>query len=130
MVHFHLIENKEMVNVRLVGVVWVLVLVTVSFNVEAEELGFVETKGLHFVANGSIFFANGYNAYWLMTMASDPSQRAKVTSGLSDASRHGLTVARTWAFSDGGGSNALQTSPGTYNEKTFQVPSCIHSFFS
>ncbi|XP_074572465.1 mannan endo-1,4-beta-mannosidase 1-like [Curcuma longa] len=120
MVYFHLIKNKEMVNVRLVGVVLVLVWVTVDLNVEAEELGFVETRGLHFVANGSIFFANGYNAYWLMTMASDPSQRTKVTSALSDASRHGLTVARAWAFSDGGGSNALQTSPGAYNEQTFQ----------
>ncbi|XP_042394863.1 mannan endo-1,4-beta-mannosidase 1-like isoform X1 [Zingiber officinale] len=109
-----------MMNVRLLGVVLVLVLVTVNLNVEAEELGFVETRGLHFVANGSIFFANGYNAYWLMTMASDPSQRPKVSSALSDASSHGLTVARTWAFNDGGGSNALQTSPGAYNEQTFQ----------
>ncbi|RWV84575.1 hypothetical protein GW17_00053699 [Ensete ventricosum] len=34
---------------------------------------------------------------------------------------HGLSVARTWAFSDGG-SNALQNSPGAYSEQIFQVP--------
>ncbi|RCU09014.1 glycoside hydrolase, partial [Acinetobacter baumannii] len=32
---------------------------------------------------------------------------------------HGLTIARTWAFADGG-YRALQTSPGSYDEKTFR----------
>ncbi|CAL9135174.1 unnamed protein product, partial [Musa textilis] len=80
---------------------------------------FIGISGLHFVLNGNPFFANGFNAYWLMTLASDPSQRDKVSSALTDASSHELSVARTWAFSDGG-SNALQYSPGSYNEQTFQ----------
>lgn len=82
--------------------------------------GFVRVQGTRFVLNGSPFFANGFNAYWLMSLGADPAQRGKVTSALSQAAGAGLTVARTWAFSDGG-SNALQYSPGRYNETTFQV---------
>ncbi|XP_068637161.1 mannan endo-1,4-beta-mannosidase 1 [Aristolochia californica] len=81
--------------------------------------GFVTTKGVHFILNGSPFFANGFNAYWLMSLASDPSQRSKVSVAFQEASTHGLNVARTWAFSDGGG-GALQYSPGSYNENVFK----------
>ncbi|KAF7847078.1 hypothetical protein BT93_L3385 [Corymbia citriodora subsp. variegata] len=69
--------------------------------------------------NGSPFYANGFNAYWLMFLASDPSQRAKVTSAFQEATSHGLSIARTWAFSDGG-YMPLQTSPGSYSEQMFQ----------
>uniref|UniRef100_A0A1D1ZI37 mannan endo-1,4-beta-mannosidase n=1 Tax=Anthurium amnicola TaxID=1678845 RepID=A0A1D1ZI37_9ARAE len=80
---------------------------------------FIRVRGLHFVLGGSPFFANGFNAYWLMSVASDQSQRGKVSSAFQVASTHGLTVARTWAFNDGG-SIALQASPGVYNEQMFQ----------
>ncbi|KAH0660890.1 hypothetical protein KY290_029622 [Solanum tuberosum] len=69
--------------------------------------------------NESPFYANGFNAYWLMLIGSDPSQRHKVSSVLQDAASHGLTVGRTWAFSDAGYS-PLQFSPGVYNENMFQ----------
>lgn len=82
--------------------------------------GFVQARGVQFVVNDNPFYANGFNAYWLMTLASDPSQRDKVTTVLREATANSLSVARTWAFSDGG-SNALQYSPGSYNEQTFQV---------
>eukprot|EP00268_Persea_americana_P041413 TRINITY_DN4123_c0_g1_i1.p1 TRINITY_DN4123_c0_g1~~TRINITY_DN4123_c0_g1_i1.p1 ORF type:complete len:474 (-),score=89.34 TRINITY_DN4123_c0_g1_i1:453-1751(-) len=81
--------------------------------------GFIRTRGQHFVLNGSPYFANGFNAYWLMYVASDPSQRGKVSAAFQEASRHGLTVARTWAFSDGG-YRPLQYSPGSYNEQMFK----------
>lgn len=87
--------------------------------VEAAD-GFVKTSGLHFVLNGLPYHANGFNAYWLMYVASDPSQRSKVSSAFSEAASHGLTMARTWAFGDGG-YRPLQYSPGSYNEQTFQV---------
>ncbi|KAK2975622.1 hypothetical protein RJ640_021067 [Escallonia rubra] len=80
---------------------------------------FVRTKGGRFVLNGSPFLFNGFNSYWLMDVASDPSQRYKVTQVLRDAAAAGLSVCRTWAFSDGGG-RALQISPGTYDERVFQ----------
>ncbi|XP_011623587.1 mannan endo-1,4-beta-mannosidase 7 [Amborella trichopoda] len=89
-----------------------------GFHVRAQE-SFVRTRGTHFILNGSPFYANGFNAYWLMYMASDPSQRSKVTSAFQQASAHGLTIARSWAFSDGG-YGALQYSPGVYNEQMFQ----------
>ncbi|CAL9754778.1 unnamed protein product [Musa acuminata subsp. burmannicoides] len=95
-----------------------LLLLAPRYHVEAGG-GFIKTRGLNFVLDGNPFFANGFNAYWLMTLASDPSQRSKVSSAFGDASSHGLFVARTWAFSDGG-SNALQYSPGSYNEQTFR----------
>lgn len=81
---------------------------------------FIRTNGFHFMLDGNPFFANGFNAYWLMNTASDPSQRDKVSSAFKEASINGLTVARTWAFNDGGG-NALQYSPGSYNEQVFEV---------
>ncbi|XP_060199718.1 mannan endo-1,4-beta-mannosidase 7-like [Lycium barbarum] len=81
--------------------------------------GFIKTKGVHFMLNGSPFYANGFNAYWLMSIGSDQSQRDKVSSALQDAASHGLTVGRTWAFSDGGYS-PLQYYPGSYHENMFQ----------
>ncbi|XP_075491501.1 mannan endo-1,4-beta-mannosidase 7 [Primulina tabacum] len=80
---------------------------------------FIRSKGIQFMLNGSPFYANGFNAYWLMYMASDPSQRPKVSATFRQARSHGLTVARTWAFSDGG-YRALQYAPGSYNEQMFQ----------
>ncbi|CAA7410461.1 unnamed protein product [Spirodela intermedia] len=84
--------------------------------------GFVRVRGLHLMLNGDPFFANGFNAYWLMAVAAEPSQRGKVSSAFRQASRHGLAIARTWAFSDGGSGNtsALQISPGVYDERVFQ----------
>ncbi|KAI3444958.1 hypothetical protein Pfo_001623, partial [Paulownia fortunei] len=80
---------------------------------------FVKTRGSQFVTNGRPFYFNGFNAYWLMYMASDPSTRDKVTDTFGQASKYGMNVARTWAFSDGG-YRALQTSPGSYNEDMFK----------
>lgn len=82
--------------------------------------GFIRTSGLHFVLNGLPYHANGFNAYWLMYVASDPSQRSKISSAFQEAASHGLSMARTWAFSDGG-YKPLQYSPGSYNEQMFQV---------
>ncbi|XVF63817.1 hypothetical protein PTKIN_Ptkin09bG0117000 [Pterospermum kingtungense] len=87
-------------------------------NVKADD-GFVKTKGVQLMLNGSPFYANGFNAYWLMYMAADPSQRTKVSSAFQEAKQHGLNIARTWAFSDGG-DRPLQYSPGSYNEQMFQ----------
>ncbi|KAL9331570.1 hypothetical protein ACSQ67_001180 [Phaseolus vulgaris] len=53
-----------------------------------------------------------------MYMASDPSQRNKVSSAFQAAANHGLSIARTWAFSDGE-DRPLQYSPGSYNEDMF-----------
>lgn len=87
---------------------------------EADNFGFVKTRGVQLMLNGSTYYANGFNAYWLMYIASDPSQRSKVTSAFQEASNHGLNICRTWAFSDGG-YKPLQYSPGSYNEQMFQV---------
>lgn len=82
--------------------------------------GFIKTKGVQLMLQGSPFYANGFNAYWLMYMAADSSQRSKVSSAFQQAKEHGLTIARTWAFSDGG-DRPLQYSPGSYNEQMFRV---------
>ncbi|KAJ4824565.1 Mannan endo-1,4-beta-mannosidase 7 [Turnera subulata] len=104
------------------GLVFFLVLFIqrreIFLQVEADD-GFITTKGVQLMLNGSPFYANGFNAYWLMYFAADPSQRNKVTSVFQEAKDHGLTMARTWAFSDGW-DRALQSSPGNYNEQTFQ----------
>ncbi|KAL9461623.1 hypothetical protein AB3S75_004589 [Citrus x aurantiifolia] len=92
-----------------------------SFNVLHVEAGdgFIRTRGSHFLLNGNLYYANGFNAYWLMYVASDPSQRSKVSTAFHEAASHGLTVARTWGFSDGG-YRPLQRSPGSYNEQMFK----------
>ncbi|XP_062008853.1 mannan endo-1,4-beta-mannosidase 4-like [Rosa rugosa] len=87
---------------------------------QATSSSFAQTKGNHFVMNGRSFYLNGFNAYWMMYMASDPSTRAKVTSAFKQASKYGMNIARTWAFSDGGSYRPLQSSPGSYNEDMFK----------
>jgi len=82
--------------------------------------GFVKTEDTHFSVNGNPLFVNGFNSYWLMTVATDPTQRNKVTSAFEQAAAHGLNVARTWAFNDGQ-YKALQSSPGVYDEQVFQA---------
>lgn len=82
--------------------------------------GFVTARGTQLMLNGGPFRANGFNAYWLMLIASDPSQRPKVSSALQAATRNRLAIGRTWAFSDGSSSTPLQSSPGVYNEQMFQ----------
>jgi len=82
--------------------------------------GFVKTAGTHFSVNGKPLFVNGFNSYWLMTVATDLTQRNKVTSVFEQAAAHRLNVARTWAFNDGQ-YKALQIFPGVYDEQVFQA---------
>ncbi|KAF3440398.1 hypothetical protein FNV43_RR19255 [Rhamnella rubrinervis] len=81
--------------------------------------GFVQTRRTQFVVNGSPFLFNGFNSYWMMNVAAQPSERYKISNVFRDAAAAGLSVCRTWAFSDGG-NQALQISPGVYNEALFQ----------
>ncbi|OEL23095.1 putative mannan endo-1,4-beta-mannosidase 9 [Dichanthelium oligosanthes] len=92
---------------------------------EAVEAGggstaFARASGTRFTLGGRPFYSNGFNAYWLMYMASDPADRSKAAAALKEAARLGATLVRTWAFSDGG-YRALQVSPGVYNEEVFRV---------
>ncbi|KAI8568623.1 hypothetical protein RHMOL_Rhmol02G0214900 [Rhododendron molle] len=81
---------------------------------------FVKTRDTQFVVDGSSpFLFNGFNSYWMMHVAAEPSKRHKVSDTFREAAAAGLTVCRTWAFSDGG-DRALQMSPGAYNEPVFQ----------
>ncbi|KAL0360208.1 UNVERIFIED_CONTAM: Mannan endo-1,4-beta-mannosidase 2 [Sesamum radiatum] len=83
--------------------------------------GFVQTRGTHFVLDNSLFLFNGFNAYWMMQVAAQPSEKYKVSNVFREAAAAGLTVCRTWAFSDGGNKLALQISPGVYDENVFQA---------
>ncbi|KAM3338245.1 mannan endo-1,4-beta-mannosidase 5-like [Capsicum galapagoense] len=98
-----------------------LAMVTEARNIETtnNKVGFVRTRGAHFVLDGSPFLFNGFNSYWLMHVAADPTQRYKVSEVFKEASAASLSVCRTWAFSDGGDA-ALQISPGVYDERAFQ----------
>ncbi|KAI5668959.1 hypothetical protein M9H77_18812 [Catharanthus roseus] len=82
--------------------------------------GFVQSRGSQFVLNGSKFLFNGFNSYWMMHVAVEPADRYKISNVFREASAAGLTVCRTWAFSDGG-DRALQISPGVYDERVFQA---------
>ncbi|XP_040378365.1 mannan endo-1,4-beta-mannosidase 3-like [Oryza brachyantha] len=80
----------------------------------------VGVEGTQFVVGGgrTVYFS-GFNAYWLMMMASDPARRGAVAAAFRQAAARGLNLARTWAFSDGG-DQPLQSSPGVYDEAMFQ----------
>lgn len=82
--------------------------------------GFVRTEGTRFVLHGSYFAINGFNSYWMMHVAAEPTERYKVSKTFREAAGAGLSVCRTWAFSDSG-DRALQISPGVYHERVFQV---------
>lgn len=102
-------------------IIYFLVAIILSRYSEAMANGnFVQTMGTQFVLKGKPLYFNGFNSYWLMYMAADPSTRLKVTDTFQQASEYGMNVARTWAFSDGG-YRPLQSSPGSYNEDMFKV---------
>ncbi|KAJ0976501.1 hypothetical protein J5N97_018466 [Dioscorea zingiberensis] len=107
------------INRVVCGVLWVVALVASLMERGGASDHFVKVNGTRFVVNGGPFYANGFNAYWLMSKASKPEEMDKVTRVLRQASAYGMTVVRTWAFSDGG-YRPLQASPGFYNEETFK----------
>lgn len=84
------------------------------------EMDFVERNGTKFMVNGKPFYINGWNSYWLMDHAVNDYSRSRVGAMLQAGSKMGLTVCRTWAFNDGT-YNALQVSPGVFNERVFQA---------
>ena len=92
-----------------------------DYNREAE-LGFVSRNGTQFVLDGKPLYVNGWNSYWFMDHAVNDHSRHRVGAMLEAGSKMGLTVCRTWAFNDGG-YNALQISPGRFDERVFKVPS-------
>jgi len=88
-------------------------------------MSFVGRAGTHFVdaVTGAPIYVNGWNSYWLLS-ARSPALSAEM---LRRGRRMGLTVCRTWAFSDGG-PGALQISPGRFSEPVFQVRIAPSSF--
>ncbi|KAI4332398.1 hypothetical protein L6164_017308 [Bauhinia variegata] len=76
---FEPFSNPTIATITKIIGVWFLVAI---FIVEAEALarGFVQTNGTEFVLNGSSFLFNGFNSYWLMNVASDPTQSYKVST--------------------------------------------------
>lgn len=95
---------------------------------EGPKMEFVERNGSHFVVEGKPFYVNGWNSYWLMDHAVDDYGRSRVGAMMRTGSKMGLTVCRTWAFNDGT-YNALQISPGVFNDRVFQVcPSIVYCF--
>ncbi|KAK1388885.1 Mannan endo-1,4-beta-mannosidase [Heracleum sosnowskyi] len=85
-----------------------------------KKLSFVERNGTHFILDGGVFYVNGWNSYWLMDYGVKENGKYKVKSMLQAGAKMGLTVCRTWAFNDGD-YNALQISPGQFDEKVFRA---------
>lgn len=101
-------------------------------------MGFVATNSTYFIitdghdgrGDQSPLYINGWNSYWLMEKSVWGPSRSTVSKMLKMGSQMGLTVCRTWAFSDGDGPNALQVSPGVFNERVFRVCNFLsRSFF-
>ncbi|CAN4099997.1 unnamed protein product [Withania somnifera] len=78
--------------------IFVVFILSLVFACEARVLlqnnaneGFVRVNGAHFELNGSPYLFNGFNSYWLMHVAAEPSERYKVTEVLREASSVGLS---------------------------------------
>lgn len=84
------------------------------------KMGFVQRKGTQFILDGRPFYINGWNSYWLMDHFVDDDRRPRVDAMLQAGAKMGFTVCRTWAFNDGG-YNALQISPGQFDERVFKA---------
>lgn len=92
-----------------------------SSNTQIEpEPSFVMRNGTHFMVDGRVFYVNGWNSYWFMEHAVNGYTRPKIKAMLQAGAKMGLTVCRTWAFNDGA-YNALQISPGRYDEHVFKA---------
>lgn len=94
---------------------------------EHRELSFVERNGTQFMVDGRAFYINGWNSYWLMDHSVDEDRKPRVGAMLEAGAKMGLTVCRTWAFNDGG-YNALQVSPGRFDERVLRVWHLLYSF--
>lgn len=75
-------------------------------------------------------YINGWNSYWLMKESIWVSSRFRVSQMLKRGAEMGLSVCRTWAFSDGAGPNDLQLLPGVFNERVFKVGIFIIKIFN
>ncbi|ONK69260.1 uncharacterized protein A4U43_C05F21000 [Asparagus officinalis] len=80
-------------------------------------MSFVARNGTRFVDSetGSLVYVNGWNSYWMISSGSPELVKEMMRRGKA----MGMTVCRTWAFNDGG-PNALQISPGVFDERIFQ----------
>ncbi|QHN95577.1 hypothetical protein HN51_043523 [Arachis hypogaea] len=90
------------------------------FEENGKPLSFVERNGTQFVLDGKALYVNGWNSYWLMGQSVEVYNRPKVREMLQNGAKMGFTVCRTWAFNDGD-YNALQISPGHFDEQTFKA---------
>lgn len=90
----------------------------------------VEEEGNHESRAAAVkeVYVNGWNSYWLMVESAEgPSRRRRVSEMLRRGAAMGLTVCRTWAFSDGSAPNSLQLRPGVFNQRVFKVYFFVHS---
>ncbi|KAF6144963.1 hypothetical protein GIB67_013314 [Kingdonia uniflora] len=90
-----------------------------------QHLSFVGTNSTRFVVSDDVgeessVYVNGWNSYWLMEESVWENSRFRVSKMMKRGAQMGMTVCRTWAFNDGNGPNALQISPGLFDEKVFQ----------
>ncbi|KAF8730285.1 hypothetical protein HU200_017269 [Digitaria exilis] len=62
---------------------------------------FARANGTRFTLAGRPFYSNGFNAYWLMYMASDPAaDRSKATAALEEAARLGATLGLDYVIAE------------------------------
>ncbi|GFY96836.1 glycosyl hydrolase superfamily protein [Actinidia rufa] len=79
------------------GILMLLTLVSEARVPTNSGLGIGRIMGTHFVVNGSPFYFNGFNSYWMMHVAAEPGDRSKVSKVFREAAAAGLFACRTWA---------------------------------
>ncbi|CAM6002094.1 unnamed protein product [Sphagnum balticum] len=89
----------------------------------AATASFMQRSGHQLFLDGAPLYVNGWNSYWLMVQSIEDSTRPRMFAVMMAAAALGLTVCRTWAFNDAT-YQALQISPGNYDENVFQASIC------
>jgi hypothetical protein len=91
----------------------VLAILAAGHKAEARRagVGFAAVSGTRFMVDGRPFYSHGFNAHWLMYMASNPDDRGKVIDTLDQASRLGATLVRTWAFATAAAAGRCRSPP-------------------
>eukprot|EP01023_Acetabularia_acetabulum_P009607 TRINITY_DN14336_c0_g1_i7.p1 TRINITY_DN14336_c0_g1~~TRINITY_DN14336_c0_g1_i7.p1 ORF type:complete len:424 (+),score=24.37 TRINITY_DN14336_c0_g1_i7:542-1813(+) len=96
-------------------------IIKIYYNLRTSNMEFVTIQSQKLWLYNKPFIFLGANCYYLMSYGADEKGVRRIADDtLSAAQSMGLTVIRTWAFSDGPRWNSLQPEAGVFSEQVFR----------
>lgn len=93
----------------------ILLFLAIIGHSRSNALEFVKVDGSRLFSGSDRFYAIGVNCYFLREILMQ-GREAEAWEIFSEAKRLGVTTIRTWGFSDGSSSTAIQTAPGEFDQ--------------